>query len=146
MKRFLIIALLAAPLIYFGGRFLGTVSANSTVTRFWDGWRMSQTAPITEAIADNVSVKDRTGFLIRVPYGSKADVASYFANELFWWGTSEPERSFAITSTTIDGKSAIVTGQLKANLFGSPRILTLQFELIKQENWDICGITFVDIT
>lgn len=106
---------------------------------------MSQAAPITEAIADSVSVTDRTGILMRVPYGNKADVASYFTNEVFWWGTGDPQRSFAITSTAVDGKSAVVMGQLKANVFGGPHVLTLQFELIKQGNWQICSITFVEI-
>lgn len=146
MKRILIIILLAAPLIFFGGRLFSTISANSTVNNFWSGWKMSQSAPIAEAMAEQVSVEDRTGYLFRAPSGTRTDVVSFFANGQLWWVTDAPEGSFTITSTKIDGNSAIVTSQVKAKLFGRDRVLTIEFKLVKQDSWDICGITFVEMT
>lgn len=146
MKRILIIILLVAPLIFFGGRLFSTISANATVSNFWSGWKMSQAAPITEAMAEQVTVEDRTGYLFRAPSGTRTDVAAFFANGQLWWETDAPEGSFTVTSTKIDGDSAIVMGRVKAKLFGRESVLTLQFRLVKQKNWDISGITFVEIT
>jgi hypothetical protein len=145
MKRILLVALAVVPLVFFGGRLLGTLSANSAVTRFWSGWKLSQSAALEEVVADGVKVEDRTGFLTRLPQDSKDDVIQYFTDELFWWGSDDPPKTFTILSTQFERGTALVTARAQTNVSGRDYIYMLHFTLVKGDTWKITRIVFVEI-
>ncbi|HBL50025.1 MAG TPA: hypothetical protein DDZ65_07260 [Firmicutes bacterium] len=141
MNRKFLLLLTVICLALLVGCAADKMAANSTISKFWNGWRDLEKDTILDTLADQV---EHNYYVIPTTAGAGA-IADMFTNKSFYWEGCT-DRNFAITKTTEyrETKLIIVETQVSWLEDSNPVEEEIKFTLKKIDSkWRITKITYI---